>query len=982
MSELLEFDVFLSHNSNDKKIIRRLAKELEKRFGLKSWLDEEQIKGGALFQDELERGMNSSRTAIVAYGESGIGPWEAEEVRVLLTQSVKGGKTVIPVLLPEAPNKPELPAFLSERNWIDLRKGLRKVPLQKLADSIGARPLESKAATRSSSTQPKTVVSEKIIPTPPAFHAEPAYLGSHKFVGRRAELETLDDWAQPSDSHPMLLFEAIGGTGKSMLTWHWVKHHATAIRDNWAGRFWFSFYERGATLESFCRHALAYMTEQPLESFAKIKTPELSKQLLAELKAKPWLIVFDGLERILVTYNRSDAAELSDEAAENPEDKIADRDPLAAIRPEDDELLKALSGAGPSKLLLSSRLVPRALFNKSNQPIRGVRRVPLEGLRPADAEALLRSESCGNISGDSGRIRSFLQEHCGCHPLVIGVLAGLINQPAPWRGDFDAWEKAPDGGGKLNLADLDLIQKRNHILKSALAVLPEKSRALLSTLSLLSEAADTELLVEFNPHVEEDDAGQLLWSTVADLEARGFLQFDRNQKHYDLHPVVRGIVAGGLRPEETEAYGERVVDHFSSRPHDPWEEAETIDDVHNGLQVVRTLLRMRRQQDACDAYCGDLARALIFNLEAHAEILALLKDFFPDGWDHLPEGLKTGQGSYLQNEAAIALDRIRLFDISLAAFGAALREELEYENWKELQCRLSNIATNLSQQNRLVTEHRLQRLNLDLAEQLDSKEFLFRARYDLFVSVLKLGDLAAADALWKELDSMGRHWSRAVYRPGDAEGCYAEFRFRCGDLTEETLKKAERLACEGKSRATLRELHYLRGKWNLEKGEPDLAAKSFEEAVRMARESGLNREALTYETWLALARVRAGSLAGVEAREEGERLAAAVEGAANRTLALLWLELGEDGEFRKSAKRHALAAYKWAWADGEPYVRRYELDQAKAILDQIGEPYPDLPDYDPAKDEEFDWEPDVRVAIEKLKVEREAKEQADSEASE
>ena len=195
MSAAVEFDVFLSHNSKDKKVIKRLARELSKRFELSSWLDEEQIKGGALFQDELERGMNASRTAIVAYGESGIGPWEMEEVRALLTQSVKLGKPVIPILLPEAPDIPDLPVFLSERNWIDLRKGLRKDPLQKLADSIGiAKPVEP-TKRRPNSTAPPA----KVIPKPPAFHAEPAYLGSHEFVGRRAELETLDDWALPSD---------------------------------------------------------------------------------------------------------------------------------------------------------------------------------------------------------------------------------------------------------------------------------------------------------------------------------------------------------------------------------------------------------------------------------------------------------------------------------------------------------------------------------------------------------------------------------------------------------------------------------------------------------------------------------------------------------------------------------------------------------------------------------------------------------------
>ena len=182
------------------------------------------------------------------------------------------------------------------------------------------------------------------IPAAPAFYAEPPYIGSHKFVGRKAQLEILNDWAAPADSHPVLLFEAIGGTGKSILTWEWTTRQATAVREDWAGRFWYSFYERGALMSDFCGHALAYITGQPFDEFRKKKTPELAELLLQHLTARPWLIVLDGLERVLVAYHRIDAAQLADEDA-GTTDEIANRDPCAAIRPEDDELLRALAGA-------------------------------------------------------------------------------------------------------------------------------------------------------------------------------------------------------------------------------------------------------------------------------------------------------------------------------------------------------------------------------------------------------------------------------------------------------------------------------------------------------------------------------------------------------------------------------------------------------------------------------------------------------------
>ena len=158
------------------------------------------------------------------------------------------------------------------------------------------------------------------VPAPPAFYAEPRYIGSHEFVGRRAQLEDLNEWAKPADSHPVLLFDAIGGSGKSMLTWEWTTKHATQVRGDWAGRFWYSFYERGAIMADFCRRALAYITGQPLDGFRKMKTPELSERLLHHLQSRPWLIVLDGLERVLVAYHRFDAAQVADEDANQPTD--------------------------------------------------------------------------------------------------------------------------------------------------------------------------------------------------------------------------------------------------------------------------------------------------------------------------------------------------------------------------------------------------------------------------------------------------------------------------------------------------------------------------------------------------------------------------------------------------------------------------------------------------------------------------------------
>ncbi len=521
------------------------------------------------------------------------------------------------------------------------------------------------------------------IPAPPALYAEPRYIGSHAFVGRAAQLATLNDWAGPAEAHPVLLFEAIGGTGKSMLTWEWATRHAPDARADWAGVFWYSFYEKGAVMADFCRRALAYMTGQPLKAFGKKKQPELTELLVRQLQARCWLLILDGLERVLVAYHRHDAAQLADEQAGRT-DEIARRDPCSAIRPLDDDLLRQLAAASPSKILITSRLVPRVLLNAASQPIPGVLHERLPGLRPADAEALLRT--CG-VRGDSQQMQDYLQRHCDCHPLVTGIVAGLVNDYLPDRGHFDAWAADPGHGGRLDLADLDLIQKRNHILTAALQALPDASRRLLSTVSLLPESFDYAILDAFNPHrppepaavpeperpedgwiwehlseeqkeharrkhaaalerrreyeraytawqaaPETTAAAGALTQTVRDLEQRGLLQYDRQAGRWDLHPVVRAVASSGLRDQDRDHLGQQIIDLFSQRPHNPYEQAGTLEDLQDGITVVRTLIQMGRRQEAWVALEGDLMDALFFNMEAYPEALSLLRPFFSHDW--------------------------------------------------------------------------------------------------------------------------------------------------------------------------------------------------------------------------------------------------------------------------------------------------------------------------------------------------------------
>ncbi len=129
------FDVFLSHNSQDKQMVRRLADELQYRT-IKVWLDERELRPGQFWQEEIDKVIRDVKAAAILVGSDGQGPWERPEMYACLTQCIRRGIPVIPVLLPGAPDIPTLPVFLAELTWVDLRFGMTPQALDKLVWGI------------------------------------------------------------------------------------------------------------------------------------------------------------------------------------------------------------------------------------------------------------------------------------------------------------------------------------------------------------------------------------------------------------------------------------------------------------------------------------------------------------------------------------------------------------------------------------------------------------------------------------------------------------------------------------------------------------------------------------------------------------------------------------------------------------------------------------------------------------------------------
>jgi len=156
------------------------------------------------------------------------------------------------------------------------------------------------------------------IPAPPdAYIAHPyTLLQTHRLIGRQDELNLLTDWVLKRHEQAywarILNIVAIGGMGKSALTWKWFNDIAPQEMNRSRANV-VEFLRERRIVREFCHPRARVCDAAIARRGAKISPPEREAQLLAALDREPFLLVLDGLERILLAYARTDAARLTDD---------------------------------------------------------------------------------------------------------------------------------------------------------------------------------------------------------------------------------------------------------------------------------------------------------------------------------------------------------------------------------------------------------------------------------------------------------------------------------------------------------------------------------------------------------------------------------------------------------------------------------------------------------------------------------------------
>lgn len=100
-----DYDVFISHASEDKDAIARPIFEACAKLGVKAFLDEAHIGWGQSFTQKINSALGSSRTVLAIVSQVSVTKeWPVTEVNTALSLEVSGQKKVVPLLV----GKPDL----------------------------------------------------------------------------------------------------------------------------------------------------------------------------------------------------------------------------------------------------------------------------------------------------------------------------------------------------------------------------------------------------------------------------------------------------------------------------------------------------------------------------------------------------------------------------------------------------------------------------------------------------------------------------------------------------------------------------------------------------------------------------------------------------------------------------------------------------------------------------------------------------------
>src|ERR1022692_3669444 len=812
----------------------------------------------------------------------------------------------------------------------------------KSMDELRSDVIDTLSKLREPNPSPFHYVSD--IPAPPEPYIAHPYtlLQTGRLIGRQPELNELTDWVTKGDK-PVFSVVAIGGMGKSALTWHWFNKVAPLEMKPLAGCLWWSFYESDATFENFVIRALAHVTKRPREEVQKLPPPDREEQLLAALNRDPHLVVLDGLERILIAYARLDAARLSDEEAGHADARLRKTtDPHAGA------FLRKLSACRAARVLISTRLYPADLEDRhTGDPLPGCGKLDLRGLSDDDALDLWRAFG---ISGTRDALLPIFQTF-GKHPLLIKALAGEIKRDRRANGDFERWRQVHPKFDPLALPGVK--EASAHVLKFALQGLSGPESKALDTVAAFRMPASYDTLLAVlvgkgKPFADE----RALDRAFVDLEDRGLLGWDRRANRYDLHPIVRGVVWNGLSQVSRHRVYADLQAYFAQLPTIEFENVCSVDDLAPTVELYNTLIGLGQYDDAYVLFRNRSAYATSYRLGASRLRVELLEALLPDGLDQPPRLPEARLQSYTLSTLAVGYQHSGRPGEAVPFYRRCIDLDEGAADPENLGTDLVNMADALRLVGKLLGSEAAARRALGIGRKLAE-------RFQEGVCLYWLGLILAARGV--EADS-GRALNSALRirvegRLTQGEGLVSSYVAQralwLGDApaARQSANRAWELASDQRFEGDFIRAARLQGEAALALGDLLLADERLHHAVTRARAIDFAEEEIPALTALAELHRRRG-----DPKAARELLDQVWEPAERGPYPLfhadalnVLAQIERDAGNITAAVQAATEAYKKAWCDGPPFAYHWGLEKAKAHLAALGAPEPVLPPFDESK---------------------------------
>jgi tetratricopeptide (TPR) repeat protein len=467
-------------------------------------------------------------------------------------------------------------------------------------------------------------VSKLLVPLPPISYLAHPYPLQENFTGRLKERAMLTDWIRGQIGQPILSLVGMGGLGKSALTWFWLNEDLPHENLKFEGIIWWSFYEQEASFESFISHALFYASGRTIDPAQFQSDYDRMLALLCILQNAPFLIILDGLERLLRAYHALDAAYKGDDFSSEAGDKhLFCANPLAGA------FLQWLATSGTkTKTLITTRFHPKEFHN-----LAGCRKEELQHLEPDDAYQFMRSQG---IKGP----RTAIIHACEPYdflPLCLRLLSGAIREDPQKPCDIaaaDNWHPPAN-----------LTNREHHILQISYDTMAKDRRDLLSRIAAMRGPVNYVTAKVLSKYKNEEE----LKAALRELVARGLLFRQKDTARYDLHPIVRQYAYEHLG-NKTTATHTILKDYFAAIPQP--DKIRTLDDLLPAIELFHHTIRSGDYEDAFRIYCDRLSTPLFFQLGAYDTRISLIQTFFIEGETNLPHFKDESKQGWILNELA------------------------------------------------------------------------------------------------------------------------------------------------------------------------------------------------------------------------------------------------------------------------------------------------------------------------------------------